>query len=221
MHGLVFSSSATVYNPSETSPLTEDAALGPINPYGRTKLMVEEIINDVAQSSDLTAINLRYFNPVGAHPSGLIGEDPVGPPNNLMPFVMQVAVGQRPEVQIFGDDYDTPDGTGIRDYIHVCDLADGHVAAVNALATLNTSETFNLGTGVGSSVRDVLAASEVAADRAIPHRVVGRRAGDGDISYADPARAKEVLGWESTRTLAEACVDHWRWQSRNPKGYSS
>jgi len=221
VHGMVFSSSATVYDPDQVSPLTEDAELGPINPYGRTKLMVEDIINDVARASELNAINLRYFNPVGAHSSGLIGEDPVGTPNNLMPYVMQVAVGMRPEVKIFGDDYATPDGTGIRDYIHVCDLAEGHVAAVNALAGINGSNTINLGTGIGSSVRDVLAAAEVAADRSIPHRVVERRPGDGDISYADPTRAKDELGWQATRTLADACVDHWRWQSQNPEGYSS
>ena len=219
--GIVFSSSATVYNPAQASPLREDAALGPINPYGRTKLMVEDIINDVAATSPLRGINLRYFNPVGAHPSGMIGEDPVGTPNNLMPFVMQVAVGRREEVQIFGDDYDTPDGTGVRDYIHVCDLASGHVAAVEALANLDTSETFNLGTGVGSSVRDVLAAAERAADRTIPHRVVARRAGDSDISFADPSRAQSELGWVAERTLADACTDHWRWQNQNPQGYAN
>lgn len=221
VHGIVFSSSATVYDPNQVSPLSEDAALGPINPYGRTKLMVEQIINDVAATSALKAVNLRYFNPVGAHPSGLIGEDPVGPPNNLMPYVMQVAVGRRDEVRIFGDDYDTHDGTGVRDYIHVCDLADGHVAAVNALANLESSNTLNLGTGVGSSVRDVLAAAEAAADKPIPHRVVERRPGDGDISFADPSRAHDELGWKAKRTLADACVDHWRWQHQNPHGYSS
>jgi len=221
VRGLVFSSSATVYDPKQTSPLDESAELGPINPYGRTKLMVEQIIDDVAAASELRAINLRYFNPVGAHPSGMIGEDPIGPPNNLMPFVMQVAVGARAEVQIFGDDYDTPDGTGVRDYIHVCDLADGHVAAVRALASTTTSEVFNLGTGVGSSVREVLAAAEIAADRAIPQRVVGRRDGDGDISYADPQKAETGLAWQARRTLAEACVDHWRWQHDNPQGYPS
>ena len=221
VHGIVFSSSATVYNPNQTSPLREDAAIGPINPYGHTKLMVEQIINDVATTSPLKGINLRYFNPVGAHPSGLIGEDPVGTPNNLMPYVMQVAVGMRDEVSIYGDDYNTPDGTGVRDYIHVCDLADGHVAAVNALADIPTSDTINLGTGVGSSVLEVLAAAERAADRDIPHRVVERRAGDGDISYADPNRAEQRLGWKAQRTLADACVDHWRWQDQNPQGYTS
>ena len=219
--GIVFSSSATVYDPNQTSPLGEASAIGPINPYGRTKLMVEQIINDVAATSSLAGINLRYFNPVGAHPSGLIGEDPVGTPNNLMPFVMQTAVGMHDEVRIYGDDYNTPDGTGVRDYIHVCDLADGHVAAVNALAKTSGSETFNLGTGIGSSVLEVLAAAERAADRKIPQRVVERRPGDGDISFANPRRAEELLGWKAQRTLADACVDHWRWQDQNPQGYPS
>ena len=219
VQGIVFSSSATVYDPNQVSPLGEDAALGPINPYGRTKLMVEQIFNDVAATSPLKVINLRYFNPVGAHPSGLIGEDPIGTPNNLMPYVMQVAVGRREEVQIFGDDYNTPDGTGIRDYIHVCDLAEGHVAAVNALAKIEGSDTINLGTGVGSSVLDVLAAAEMAADKPIPARVVERRPGDADISFADPSRAHAQLGWHASRTLADACVDHWRWQHDNPNGY--
>lgn len=221
VEGFVFSSSATVYDPGQASPLTEHAQTGPINPYGRTKLMVEEIVNDAAAASQLRAINLRYFNPVGAHPSGMIGEDPVGTPNNLMPFVMQVAVGRREQVQIFGDDYDTPDGTGIRDYIHVCDLADGHVAAVNALAATNGAATYNLGTGVGSSVKEVLAAAERAADRKIPAQVVGRRPGDGAISFADPSQANNALGWRAQRSLADACVDHWRWQQQNPTGYEN
>lgn len=218
---LVFSSSATVYHPDQPSPLAETAALGPINPYGRSKLMIEQIIADAVNSGQLSAAaNLRYFNPVGAHPSGLIGEDPIGRPNNLMPFVMQVAAGVRDEVEIFGDDYPTPDGTGIRDYIHVCDLADGHVRAVEVLADIDGLETLNLGTGVGSSVSEVLAAAERAADRSIPHRVVGRRAGDGAVSFADPSRAREVLSWQATRDMAQACVDHWRWQDRNPRGYT-
>lgn len=217
--GIVFSSSATVYDPAEQSPLVEGANLGPINPYGRSKLMVEQILNDAAATSALRVINLRYFNPVGAHPSGMIGEDPVGVPNNLMPFVMQVAVGRREQVQVFGDDYPTPDGTGVRDYIHVCDLADGHVAAVDALANTTGAETYNLGTGVGSSVLEVLAAAEMAADRKIPSQIVGRRAGDGAISVADPRRANDALGWRAHRTLADACVDHWRWQEQNPTGY--
>ena len=224
VHHLVFSSSATVYHPDEASPLREDASLGPINPYGTSKLMVEQIIGDVATYGDLNAINLRYFNPVGAHPSGLIGEDPVGPPNNLMPFLMQVAVGRREELQIFGDDYDTPDGTGVRDYIHVMDLAEGHVAAVETLHPstgpgIKGVEAINLGTGVGSSVKEVLAAAEQAVDKPIPHRIVGRRPGDGATSFADPGRAADLLGWRASRTMAEACVDHWRWQERNPQGF--
>jgi len=178
VHGIVFSSSATVYDPNQPSPLREDAITGPINPYGRTKLMVEDIINDVASASELRAINLRYFNPVGAHESGLIGEDPVGTPNNLMPFVMQVAVGQREEVRIYGDDYNTPDGTGVRDYIHVCDLAEGHVAAVNALADTNGAETYNLGTGVGSSVRSPARRRRCQLRRPEPRQPCSRLAGD-------------------------------------------
>lgn len=221
VHGIVFSSSATVYDPNQASPLDEDAVIGPINPYGHTKIMVEQIINNAAAASSLKGINLRYFNPVGAHPSALIGEDPVGTPNNLMPYVMQVAVGMRDEVSIYGDDYATPDGTGVRDYIHVCDLADGHVAAVNALAKISASDTINLGTGMGSSVREVIAAAERAADRDIPYRVVKRRSGDADMSYADPSRAEHRLGWKAQRTLADACVDHWRWQDQNPHGYTT
>ncbi|MEM7093515.1 MAG: UDP-glucose 4-epimerase GalE [Actinomycetota bacterium] len=221
---LVFSSSATVYRPDQASPLDEGAATGPINPYGNTKLMVEQIIADVAGAGRLDAINLRYFNPVGAHPSGLIGEDPVGVPNNLMPFIMQVAVGRRPELEIFGDDYATPDGTCIRDYIHVCDLAEGHVAAVEALLPdrgvgVTGVETLNLGTGVGSSVLEMLAAAEHAVDHPIPHRVTGRRSGDSAVSFADPSRAAQVIGWEATRTITDACQDHWRWQRTNPDGY--
>lgn len=219
VHEIVFSSSATVYDPDQVSPLNEAGALGPINPYGRNKLMVEQIIQDVAATSDLRAINLRYFNPVGAHESGTIGEDPVGVPNNLMPFIMQVAAGQRPELEIFGDDYPTPDGTCIRDYIHVSDLAEGHVAALSALDNVDRAQTYNLGTGTGSSVQEVLRAAEQAVDAPIPHRVVGRRAGDAAVSFADPSRAEAELGWKATRTMAEACEDHWRWQRLNPSGY--
>lgn len=219
VHQLVFSSSATVYAPDQPSPLTERARLGPINPYGRTKYMTERLIDDVAATSELRAINLRYFNPVGAHPSGLIGEDPVGTPNNLMPFIMQVASGQREELAIFGSDYDTPDGTCVRDYIHVCDLARGHVSALDAFAQTTTSEAINLGTGTGSSVLDVLKAAEQAVDRPLPHRIVARRPGDGAISVADPALAAERLNWQAELTVADACVDHWRWQRQNPSGY--
>lgn len=218
--GLVFSSSATVYEPDQEMPLSESARVGPINPYGNTKLISERIIDDVATAGGVRAINLRYFNPVGAHPSGLIGEDPIGPPNNLMPFIMQVAVGRRSELQIFGDDYPTPDGTCIRDYIHVMDLAEAHVAAVEALAGIDTSVAVNVGTGVGTSVLEVLAAAEKAVDQPIPTRVVGRRAGDAAVSYADPGLAHGVLGWRASRTVAEACIDHWRWQEHNPHGYT-
>lgn len=221
VHELVFSSSATVYAPDQPSPLSEQSRLGPINPYGRTKLMIEHIINDTAATSPLRAVNLRYFNPIGAHPSGAIGEDPVGTPNNLMPFIMQVASGRRPELVVFGDDYDTPDGTCIRDYIHVMDLADGHVAALRLLESVETSETINLGTGHGSSVTEVLQAAERAVDAPIPHRVSGRRDGDGAVSFADPTRARELMGWTAERTLDEACRDHWRWQDQNPMGFGS
>lgn len=225
VEALVFSSSATVYAPDQDSPLSESAALGPINPYGNTKLMIEQIIADIAEHTALRAINLRYFNPVGAHPSGRIGEDPVGVPNNLMPFIMQVAVGRRPELQVFGDDYDTPDGTCIRDYIHVMDLAEGHVAAVEALhpssgVAIDGVEAVNLGTGVGSSVKEVLAAAERAVDQPIPHSVVERRPGDSAVSFANADRAAELLGWRARRTVADACEDHWRWQQRNPHGFA-
>lgn len=223
---LVFSSSATVYatneqNPPQEDGLGEDSPTGPINPYGRTKLMIEEIIDDVAASSPLRALNLRYFNPIGAHRSGLIGEDPTGTPNNLMPFIMQVATGRQDELAIFGDDYPTADGTCIRDYIHVCDLAEGHVAALAALDSIDASDTINLGTGVGSSVYEVLHAAEAAADRAIPHRVVGRRDGDSPRVVADPTKAHARLGWEAERTLGDACDDHWRWQHQNPDGFDT
>lgn len=217
---LVFSSSATIYDPDEQSPLREDSRSGPSNPYGRTKWMIEQIIDDVAASSPLRALKLRYFNPIGAHESGLIGEDPRGIPNNLMPFIMQVAVGRRDRLDIFGDDYPTPDGTCIRDYIHVCDLADGHLAALNAVDSIDSSDAVNLGTGVGSSVYDVLHAAQVATDRAIPHRVVSRREGDSPRAVADPSKAHDQLGWRAQRTLHDACTDHWRWQHQNPDGYA-
>lgn len=218
--GVVFSSSATVYEPDQPMPLVESARLGPNNPYGRTKLMIEDMLRDIAATGQLSAINLRYFNPVGAHPSGRIGEDPTGVPNNLMPFVMQTAVGRRDEIQVFGDDYDTPDGTAIRDYIHVCDLADGHVAAVEALDQIDGHQSINLGTGIPSSVLEVIAAAEQAIDKPLARRVVGRRDGDAAISCADPALAHKLLGWRAKRDLADACVDHWRWQQHNPHGYT-
>jgi UDP-glucose 4-epimerase len=217
---LVFSSSATVYGDPATVPVTEGSPLSATNPYGRTKLMIEEMLGDVAASEpDWRIVLLRYFNPVGAHPSGRIGEDPAGIPNNLMPFVMQVAVGRRPRVGVFGDDYPTPDGTGVRDYIHVVDLAAGHRAALDALPKLGPCTPVNLGTGRGNSVLEVIAAASKAVGRELPYEVVDRRPGDIAATWADVSRARELLGWEATRTLDEMCADHWRWQSANPEGY--
>lgn len=221
-HGIrrfVFSSSATVYEqPGEL--LREDAPVGidlP-NPYGRTKAMIEAIIADAAAADPaLAAAVLRYFNPVGAHPSGDIGEDPKGIPNNLMPFIAQVAAGERERLRVFGDDYDTADGTGVRDYIHVLDLAEGHVAALEALEP--GVLTVNLGTGRGASVLEVLRAFERAVGRELPHEVIGRRTGDAAVSTADPTLAHERLGWRATRSLDDAVTDAWRWQERNPRGY--
>jgi UDP-glucose 4-epimerase len=217
---LVFSSSATVYGDPETVPIAETARLGATNPYGRTKLMIEEILGDVAVADpDWHIVLLRYFNPVGSHPSGTIGEDPRGIPNNLMPFVMQVAVGRRPELVVFGDDYPTPDGTCIRDYIHVMDLAEGHLAALDHLHELPGCRPVNLGTGSGSSVLEVVAAASEAVGRPIPYRVGPRRPGDVPASFADPTVAHRDLGWRATRSLAEMCADAWRWQSHNPEGF--
>lgn len=222
---LVFSSSATVYSPEQDSPLSETSALGPINPYGRTKYMVEKIITDICQrpgkEGELNAINLRYFNPVGAHPSGKVGEDPIGTPNNLMPYIMQVAVGRREKLTIFGNDYPTEDGTAIRDYIHICDLAEGHVAAVEALAERKIvgAEAINLGTSVGSSVLEVHRAAEKAVGKPIPSVLGPRRDGDAAVSFANASYAEKVLGWKAQRNIEQACVDHWRWQSQNPQGY--
>jgi UDP-glucose 4-epimerase len=217
---LVFSSSATVYGEPERVPIDESAAIGATNPYGRTKQAIEMLLGDVAGSSpDWHVVLLRYFNPVGAHPSGDIGEDPNGIPNNLMPFVMQVAVGRRDELTIFGDDYPTPDGTCIRDYIHVMDLAAGHLAAIERIDSLPGCRAVNLGTGSGSSVLQVVAAASEAVGRPLPHRIGPRRAGDVPASFADPALAAELLGWQARRTLPEMCADAWRWQSQNPDGY--
>jgi UDP-glucose 4-epimerase len=219
---LVFSSSATVYGEPESVPIPETARLGATNPYGRTKLVIEELLGDVAASDDRWHVALlRYFNPVGAHPSGRIGEDPRGIPNNLMPFVMQVAVGRRPELVVFGDDYPTPDGTCVRDYIHVMDLAEGHLAALDRLDELPGATPINLGTGSGSSVLEVVAAASAAVGREIPYRVGPRRPGDAPASYADPALANDRLAWKATRTLADMCADAWRWQSQNPEGYAT
>jgi UDP-glucose 4-epimerase len=219
---IVFSSSATVYGTATQVPLTEDMPLGPINPYGRTKLMVEEILRDVAVADPAwRAMLLRYFNPVGAHESGAIGEDPAGTPNNLMPFVAQVAIGRRPRLSIYGGDYATPDGTGVRDYIHVVDLALGHVAALAKLDAAGPSEVvaINLGTGRGHSVLEVVKSFEVASGRSIPYDIVARRPGDMATCYADPALARRLLGWTAQRGLDAMCVDAWRWQWANPQGF--
>jgi UDP-glucose 4-epimerase len=218
----VFSSSATVYGRPKHLPIEEGAATGATNPYGSTKLIGEMILADVA-ASDAQWQNaiLRYFNPVGAHQSGLIGEDPRGTPNNLMPYVAQVAVGRRPELTVFGNDYDTPDGTGVRDYIHVVDLAEGHVAALRRLLDKSGSIVVNLGTGRGSSVLEVVHAYERASGRPIPVRFAPRRPGDVDACYADPALAQRLLGWQAARDLDAMCADSWRWQSNNPQGFDS
>ena len=218
---LVFSSSATVYGDPEAVPIVESAPLRGTNPYGRTKLFIEEILRDLAAADDgWRMLLLRYFNPVGAHRSGRIGEDPQGKPNNLMPFAMQVAVGRRPKVEVFGDDYPTPDGTGVRDYIHVVDLARGHAAALAALPEVRGARAVNLGTGRGSSVLEVLAAASRAVGSELPYEVVARRPGDAASAYADPALARSLLGWEAELDLDRMCADSWRWQSANPQGYA-
>lgn len=217
---LVFSSSATVYGSPERLPIREDSPLTSTNPYGSTKLIGENILRDLEQCDPNWHIAyLRYFNPVGAHPSGQIGEDPRGTPNNLMPYVAQVAVGKRPHLNVFGKDYDTPDGTGVRDYIHVCDLAEGHVAAVRYLLDKKTSLTVNLGTGQGYSVLDVVHAYERASGRSVPVEFAPRRAGDVASCYADPSLAADLLGWRALRGLDDMCADSWRWQHMNPQGF--
>jgi UDP-glucose 4-epimerase len=219
---IVFSSSATVYGLAETMPLDESAPTGPINPYGRSKLMVEEILGDQALADPAwRVLLLRYFNPVGAHASGLIGEDPVGVPNNLMPFVAQVAVGRHERLRVFGNDYPTADGTGVRDYIHVVDLAAGHVAALRRILAVDAprTATVNLGTGRGHTVLEVVRAFEAASGRSVPFEIVSRRPGDVATCYADVTRARELLGWSAQRGLPEMCADAWRWQSANPQGF--
>lgn len=216
----VFSSSATVYGMPDKLPIAEDAHLSATNPYGQTKLIGEQILKDLGASDpDWQTACLRYFNPVGAHESGDIGEDPRGIPNNLMPYVAQVAIGRRPFLQVFGDDYDTPDGTGVRDYIHVMDLAEGHVAALNYLFNQSGSLTVNLGTGCGYSVLDVVRAYEAASGRSIRYQIVARRPGDVAACYADPAHAQRTLKWSTRFNLQKMCEDSWRWQSRNPQGF--
>jgi UDP-glucose 4-epimerase len=220
VEALVFSSSATVYGEDAPVPMREDAPRRASSPYGWTKAMIEQVLEDVARARPNLAIGiLRYFNPTGAHPSGLIGEDPLGIPNNLVPCIAQVAVGRRERLQIFGGDYPTPDGTCLRDYIHVEDLADGHVAALAALARGGGVWTWNLGTGTGTSVLQMLHAFERAVGRELPHEIVDRRPGDVAVSYADPSRANAELGWAATRGIDQMCADVWRWQSGNPEGY--
>jgi UDP-glucose 4-epimerase len=217
---LVFSSSATVYGDPASVPITEDFPRSHTNPYGHTKLVIEDMLQAVRVAQPAWRVGiLRYFNPVGAHPSGLIGEDPAGIPNNLMPYVTQVAVGLRPQLNVFGNDYPTPDGTGVRDYIHVQDLAAGHVAALRKLLGGGESFTVNLGTGRGYSVLEVVRAFEQASGRKVPYQVVARRDGDVAQCYADPSLARTLLGWEAKHTLQEMCADAWRWQSGNPRGY--
>ncbi len=222
-HGVerfVFSSSATVYGDPARVPIPEDAALHVTSPYGRTKLMIEDMLRDLAAAdSRLRVCILRYFNPIGAHESGLIGEDPNGIPNNLVPYIAQVAVGKLPALRVFGNDYPTPDGTGVRDYIHVCDLAGGHVAALRKLETGVGVFTYNLGTGVGYSVLDVLHAYERACGKELPFEIVARRPGDVASCYADARRAESEMNWRTSLDLDRMCADSWRWQSRNPNGY--
>ena len=221
VHKLVFSSSATVYG-TDQAGATEDQPTFATNPYGWTKVMQEQILRDVAAAApQMRFALLRYFNPVGAHESGTIGEDPSGIPNNLMPFIAQVAVGKRDKLQVFGDDYDTPDGTGVRDYIHVEDLAAGHVAALEALTTTSDPvNVWNLGSGHGTSVLELLHAFERAVGRELPYEVVARRPGDVATSYADPGKANRELGWRTQKSVDEMAADTWRWQSQNPQGFA-
>ena len=217
---LVFSSSATVYGDPASVPIREDFPRSHISPYGHTKLVIEDMLAAQCRAQPAWRVAvLRYFNPVGAHPSGLIGEDPEGMPNNLMPYIARVALGLLPELQVFGSDYPTPDGTGVRDYIHVCDLAEGHVAALKALIEEGCNLSVNLGPGRGYSVLEVVRAFEAASGRLVPYRFAPRRPGDIAQCYADPTLAQQRLGWRASRSLEEMCADAWRWQSRNPKGY--
>ncbi|MDE0926108.1 MAG: UDP-glucose 4-epimerase GalE [Methylophilaceae bacterium] len=220
VNNIVFSSSATVYGFSDDKPIPETAPLSPFNPYGHNKRMVEQVLADISIAEPSWNIaSLRYFNPVGAHPSGEIGEDPNGVPNNLMPYVSQVAVGKRERLSVFGNDYPTIDGTGVRDYIHVVDLALGHVAALNKLMQGCGLLTLNLGAGRGYSVLELVQAFEASTEQKIPYEIVNRRAGDIAIYFADASLAKQVLGWKTTKTLEDICRDAWRWQTKNPNGY--
>lgn len=217
----VFSSSATVYGVPKSVPIDESFPLSATNPYGQSKLIAEQVLRDLELSDPSWRIaTLRYFNPVGAHESGLIGEDPAGVPNNLMPYVAQVAVGKLERLRIFGSDYETHDGTGVRDYIHVVDLARGHIAAINALRTLDRSFVVNLGTGQGYSVLDVVKAFEAASGKPVPYEIVARRPGDVGACFADPAAAAKLIGWRAEYGIERMCADHWRWQSQNPNGFA-
>jgi UDP-glucose 4-epimerase len=218
---MVFSSSATVYGMPERVPISEDFPLQATNPYGRTKLMIEDILRDLYVSDNSWSIALlRYFNPIGAHPSGRIGEDPSGIPNNLMPYITQVAVGKLKELRVFGNDYPTVDGTGVRDYIHVVDLAVGHLKALEKVLKTTGVDAYNLGTGRGYSVLEIVSAFEKVTGVKIPYKIVERRPGDVAICYADPTKAKEELGWIAERGIEEMCADSWRWQLNNPNGYA-
>jgi UDP-glucose 4-epimerase len=218
---IVFSSSATVYGDPHTTPIRESFPLSATNPYGRSKLFVEEILRDLYTSDNRwQIILLRYFNPVGAHESGRIGEDPHGIPNNLMPFIAQTAVGKREKLSVFGNDYDTHDGTGVRDYIHVVDLAAGHLKALEKISSIDDVLTVNLGTGQGYSVLDMVKAFEKASGRKVPYEIAPRRSGDIAQCFADPSYAREVLGWEAKKGIDEMCADSWRWQMNNPDGYT-
>ncbi|MGF6792204.1 UDP-glucose 4-epimerase GalE [Paraburkholderia tuberum] len=217
----VFSSSATVYGVPKSSPIDESFPLSATNPYGQSKLIAEQILRDLEVSDPSWRIaTLRYFNPVGAHESGLIGEDPAGIPNNLMPYVAQVAVGKLDRLRVFGGDYETPDGTGVRDYIHVVDLARGHLAALDALVERDASFVVNLGTGQGYSVLDVVRSFEKASGRPVPYEIVARRPGDVAQCFADPSAAEKIIGWRAQFGIERMCADHWRWQSTNPQGFA-
>jgi UDP-glucose 4-epimerase len=218
---LVFSSSATVYGAPKQVPILEDFELKATNPYGRTKLMIEEMLQDFFISNPNWSVALlRYFNPIGAHESGQIGEDPNGIPNNLIPYITQVAVGKLQQLNVFGNDYSTPDGTGVRDYIHVVDLAKGHLAALKKIMTSTGVEAYNLGTGIGYSVLEMVTAFEKVSNRTIPYKMVDRRPGDIAECYANPTKAEKELGWKAEKDLEEMCRDSWRWQSQNPNGYT-
>ena len=220
VNNFVFSSSATVYGKPKSCPIKEDFSLSTTNPYGATKLMIEDIMRDLSKADkNLNLVILRYFNPIGAHESGLIGEEPKGIPNNLMPYITKVAVGQLNELSVFGDDYDTKDGTGVRDYIHVVDLAKGHVASIKKLEENPGLLTYNLGTGEGYSVLDLVKAFEKVNNIKIPYKIIDRRPGDIDMCYADPTKAFDELGWKAEFCIERMCEDSWTWQSNNPNGY--